>query len=132
VAPGKRPVSSMVPTIVFAGDSVKSPVRLVVGAPGGPRIPTTVLQVIHNHIAYGADVEQAVAFGRVHHQHLPDVTQVEPFALDVTTANLLRLRGHTLEQKERWGNATVIAIDPATGVRTGAADPRGIGVALAE
>lgn len=132
VAPGKRPVSSMVPTIVFAGDSVQSPVRLVVGAPGGPRIPTTVLQVIHNHLAYGADVEQAVAFGRVHHQHLPDVTLVEPFALDATTANLLRLRGHVIEEAVRWGNATAIAVDPETGVRTGAADPRGIGVALAE
>ncbi len=132
VAPGKRPVSSMAPTIVFAGDSVKSPVRMVVGSPGGSRIPTIVLQAIHNHLAYGADVEQAIALGRVHHQHLPDVTAVEPFALDSTTVNLLRLRGQTVEQQKTWGNATAIAIDPETGVRTGAADPRGIGVAVAE
>ncbi len=132
VQPGKRPVSSMAPTIVFAGATTDTPVRFVVGAPGGPTIPTTVLQAIHNHFTFGADVEKAVALGRVHHQHLPDVTWVEPLGLDVTTRNLLELRGHVVKEREPWGNATVVAVDPETGVRTGAADPRGIGVAVAE
>lgn len=132
VAPGKRPVSSMAPTIVFAGPDTRAPVRLVVGAPGGPTIPTTVIQAIANHLAWGMSIDRAIGTGRLHHQHLPDVIWVEPFALDAATIRLLRLRGHRLEQREPWGNATAIAVDPATGVRTGAADPRGIGTALAQ
>lgn len=132
IAPGKRPVSSMAPTIVFAGPNTDAPVRLVVGAAGGPRIPTAVLQAIHAHLAYGADVEQALALGRVHHQHLPDVTTFEPFALDAATQDALRARGHALEERAPWANATAIAVDPETGVRTGAADPRGVGAAVAQ
>ncbi len=132
VAPGKIPLSSMTPTIVFAGPGVDSPVRLVVGSPGGPRIPTTVIQAIRNHLAYGADVEQAITLGRVHHQHLPDTTFYEPYTLDAATLGLLRLRGHRLQESSRWSNATVIAVDPETGLRTGAADPRGSGSAIAQ
>ncbi len=132
VAPGKVPLSSMSPTIVFQGPTVDSPVRLVVGSPGGPRIPTTVTQIIVNHLTYGADVAKAIALGRMHHQHLPDVVRVEPYTIDAATARLLEQHGHVLEEQEPWSNATAIAVDPKTGVRTGAADPRGIGTAIAE
>ncbi|MEE8408375.1 MAG: gamma-glutamyltransferase, partial [Myxococcota bacterium] len=132
VQPGKVPLSSMSPTIVFQGPTTTTPVRLVVGSPGGPRIPTTVTQIIVNHLTYGADIAKALALGRIHHQHLPDVVRVEPLTIDTATAQLLQRHGHVLEEQKPWSNATAIAVDPTTGVRTGAADPRGIGVAIAE
>lgn len=132
VAPGKIPLSSMAPTFVFAGETVDSPLRLLVGSPGGPRIPTTIVQVIHNHLALGADVEKALTLGRIHHQHVPDMTLIEPFTLDPLTIESLRKRGHTVEERQPWSNATAISIDPETGLRTGSADPRGLGSAMAQ
>ncbi len=132
VVAGKIPVSSMAPTLVFAGSSVDTPVRIVLGSPGGSRIPTTVAQIIINHLTYGADIATALAMGRVHHQHLPDVVYVEPFALDALTRAALSARGHELREDPPWSDATAIAVDPKTGVRTGSADPRGEGVASAE
>lgn len=133
IAPGKVPLSSMSPTIVFSGPTLASPVRMVVGSPGGSRIPTSVLQVILAHLAHGAPVDVAVAQGRVHQQLHPEELLVEPFALDAATLGLLRLRGHRIQQSDRrWSNVTVIAVDPETGVRTGAADPRGVGTAAAQ
>lgn len=132
IAPGKVPLSSMSPTIVFAGETPTSPVRMVVGSPGGSRIPTTVIQIIVNHLAHGAPVDVAVAAGRIHQQHLPESVFVERLALDAATLGLLRLRGHRIVEGGTWSNATVIAVDPETGLRTGAADPRGVGTAMAE
>jgi len=132
VAPGKVPLSSMTPTLVFAGPGTDAPVRMVVGSPGGPRIPTTVLQAILAHVDNDANAQQAVTLGRVHHQHLPEVVFYEPFALDAATLGLLRLRGHRLVENAPWSNATIITVDPETGVRTGAADPRGTGSAQAQ
>jgi gamma-glutamyltranspeptidase/glutathione hydrolase len=120
----------MAPTIVFEGAATTGPVRLVIGSPGGSRIPTILAQAMWNHLQYGADVDTAIALPRVHHQHLPDQVDVEPFALDSATAGLLTLRGHRLQPAAPWGNATAIAVDPATGVRTGATDPRGVGAAV--
>jgi gamma-glutamyltranspeptidase / glutathione hydrolase len=132
IAPGKVPLSSMSPTMVFAGAGVDAPVRLVVGSPGGPRIPTTVVQAIVNHVVHGADIEQAITLGRIHHQHLPDVVSIEPFAVDPATRSALEARGHTFKEEPRWSNANAIAVDPVSGVRSGAADARGVGAALAE
>ncbi|HWV38745.1 MAG TPA: gamma-glutamyltransferase [Vulgatibacter sp.] len=132
VAPGKVPLSSMTPTIVFDGPDTDAPVRVVVGSPGGPRIPTTVLQAILAHVDHGANAQKAITLGRIHHQHLPDVVYYEPFALDAATVGLLRLRGHRLVESSPWSNATIITVDPETGVRTGAADPRGTGAAIAQ
>lgn len=132
IAPGKVPLSSMSPTIVFAGETPESPVRMVLGSPGGSRIPTTVVQIILSHLGHGAPVDAAVAEGRIHQQHLPEAVFVERRALDAATVGLLRLRGHRIEEGGTWSNATVIAVDPETGVRTGAADPRGVGTAMAE
>lgn len=131
-AAGKIPLSSMAPTMVFDGPDPTAPLRLVLGSPGGPRIPTTIVQAIVAHLDHGADVATALALPRLHHQHLPDQLSVEPFGLDPLTAAELRRRGHVLIEQSPWSNATAIAIDPVTGLRTAAADPRGVGTALAE
>jgi gamma-glutamyltranspeptidase/glutathione hydrolase len=132
VAPGKVPLSSMSPTIVFNGLDTGSPIRMVLGSPGGSRIPTTVVQAIMHYLDSGADIEKAIGIGRVHHQHLPDIVRYERFALEPATIRDLEQRGHKLEEQRTWSNATAIAVDPKTGVRTAAADPRGIGTARAQ
>lgn len=132
VAAGKVPVSSMTPALVFEGATVDTPVRMVVGSPGGPRISTTVAQIILNYFDLGATVQQALALGRVHHQHLPDTVMIERLGVEASTVAELERRGHAIKRQETWSNATAIAIDPKTGVRTGAADPRGVGAAIAE
>ena len=132
VAPGKVPLSSMSPTIVLAGPTLDANVRMVLGSPGGSRIPTTVAQAIINVIDHGANAEQAIALGRIHHQHLPDKLSIEPRSLDAATRQELQARGHTISEREPWSNATIILVDPITALRTGAADPRGIGTAEAQ
>ena len=122
-------LETLAPALVLDGEGR---LRLVVGSPGGSRIPAIVAAAIVNHLDHGADVWTALALGRVHHQHRPDVTFVEPFAVAPATATALRIRGHVLHEEAPWGNATAVAIDPGSGVRTGAADPRGAGAAVAE
>lgn len=146
IAPGKRMLSSMTPTIVEDPDGR---LRLVVGSPGGGRIITTVFEVITNVIDHGLDVQAAVAAPRVHHQWLPDVLFAEERALPADVATALRDRGWTVDQEGRWGRADVIEVvyderraetDPS-GLETtesrragpaflGGADPRGEDVAV--
>jgi len=85
IEPGKRPLSSMSPTIVTKDGN---PV-MVLGTPGGSRIITTVLLTILNVIDYGMDVQEAVDAPRFHQQWLPDVTNAEPYALSPDTRNIL-------------------------------------------
>jgi gamma-glutamyltranspeptidase/glutathione hydrolase len=124
-APAKRPLSSMAPTLVFdPGDRLV----LVVGAPGGSTIPTTVAQVIQRVLDDGMRVDEALAAPRLHHQWLPDRVRVEPNGLDAATARALAARGHDLDfAARRWGNAQAVRVDPATGLREAASDPRGEG-----
>lgn len=126
VAPGKRPLSSMTPTIVLEDGRV----RMVTGSPGGPRIITTTLLTILNVFAYGMDVQEAVAAPRFHHQWMPDRLVVEPQTpADVVDA--LRARGHDVEVSEReWSSAQAIVVDPGTGLHAGGSDPRSDGLAL--
>ena len=132
VAPGKRPLSSMSPTLVFAPGAPER-VQLVVGAPGGPTIPTTVLQVIRNVVDHGMDPVRAVGQGRLHHQYLPDALMVERYGLEPATAAALEARGHVLSRKmEAWGDAEVVMEDPVTGLRYAASDPRNEGAALGQ
>ena len=105
---------------------------MVVGSPGGSRIPTTVAQAIMHVIDHGANAQEAISMGRIHHQHLPDLVFVEDFALEEATIQALKAKGHTLKIGGRWSNATIITIDPKTKIRYGAADPRGVGTALAQ
>jgi len=130
--PGKVPLSSMSPTLVFAGPTTDSPLYMVVGSPGGSRIPSTVAQAIWHFIDHGADAERALGIGRVHHQHLPDTVFIEPFSLEPATRQVLESLGHRFTVKNPWSNATLIAVDPESKVRSAAADPRGVGTAAAE
>lgn len=126
IAPGKRMLSSMSPTIVAKDDRA----YLVVGSPGGSRIITTVLQVIMNVIDHGMDVQEAVDAPRFHHQWMPDVIRLERrgFPLDVVRA--LEARGHKTSAQADMGDVHAIMIDPKTAVRLGASDPRGDGRTL--
>jgi gamma-glutamyltranspeptidase/glutathione hydrolase len=115
--PGKRPLSSMSPTIVLKGGK---PV-LVTGSPGGSRIISTVLQVIVDVLDYHMDVAAAVAAPRLHHQWLPDEVRIEHgFAEDVIAG--LKARGHAVVEPMGQTSANSIAVTE-DGLR-GAPDPR--------
>jgi len=115
--PGKRPLSSMSPTIVLKDGK---PV-LVTGSPGGSRIISTVLQVIVNVLDYHMDVAAAVAAPRLHHQWLPDEVRIERgFAEDIVAA--LRAKGHRVVEPMGQTSANSIAVTP-NGL-LGAPDPR--------
>ena len=112
VAPGKRPLSSMTPTIVLKDGK---PV-LIVGTPGGSRIITTVLEVIVNVIDHGMTLQEAVDAPRIHHQWWPDTVAAEPFALSVDTVRSLTRMGYKVVALEPWGSgnaAESIGIAPA-------------------
>jgi gamma-glutamyltranspeptidase/glutathione hydrolase len=115
--PGKRPLSSMTPTIVLTDGK---PV-LITGSPGGSRIITAVLNTIVNVIDHGMTVAQAVSAPRVHHQWLPDKLFVEP-GLPAETIAALQARGHTIEETRPFGSVNSIAVTPDGLV--GAADAR--------
>ena len=125
IAPGKRPLSSMTPTLVFKDGRLV----LVTGSPGGPTIINTVLQVITNVIDHGLSVMQAVEAPRIHHQWLPDVLTYERSGLSAATAAALRAKGHALKERDSYegahqGDAETIAFNSKTGLLLGAADPR--------
>ncbi len=126
IAPFKRPLSSMTPTIVTKdGHTV-----FVTGSPGGPRIISTTLLTILNFVDYGMDVQQAVSAPRFHHQWIPDKLYVEPATPD-DVVEALRARGHEVEVSQRnWSAAEAIAINPETGWHSGGTDPRTDGLAL--
>jgi gamma-glutamyltranspeptidase / glutathione hydrolase len=115
--PGKRPLSSMSPTIVLKDGKVV----LVTGSPGGSRIISTVLQVIVNVLDYRMGIAQAVAAPRLHHQWRPDDVSIEPgFPDDVLAA--LREKGHHVVESAGYSSANSILVTP-TGL-LGAPDPR--------
>jgi len=106
IAPGKRPLSSMSPTIVTKNNQ---PV-LVVGTPGGSRIITAVLHTILNVIDYGMTVQEAVDAPRFHQQWLPDVTNVEAFALSPDTVKLLEAAGQKLGKPQPANHVVAVMI----------------------
>ena len=124
IAPGKRPLSSMTPTMVARDGKLV----LVVGSPGGPSIISTVLNVVLSIIDHKMDVQRAVDAPRFHHQWLPDSIGMEPgFSPD--TLALLRARGHQIDIRDYFGDAHSIAVSP-DGWLLGAADPRRGGKAV--
>ena len=126
IAPGKRPLSSMTPTILVRDGKV----FMVTGSPGGPRIISTTLHTILNVVEYGMDVQEAVTAARYHHQWMPDKVFAEPKLPEPIVAGL-RGRGHEVEVAKRsWSSAQSIVIDPETGLHLGGSDPRGDGTAL--
>ena len=117
VQAGKRPLSSMTPTLVLKDGK---PV-LVTGSPGGARIITTVLQQVVNHIDFGMNPAEAAATPRFHHQWTPDVLRIEKgFSAD--TLALLRQWGHKVAVKPAMGRTQTIEV--RDGVLQGASDPR--------
>jgi len=121
VAPHKRPLSAMTPTIVLRKDGS---LWFTVGSPGGPTIINTVLCVITNVIDYEMNIQQAIDFPRIHHQWLPDELVGEPFGLSGDTQRALTARGHKLAKLRYLGDAEGIMIEEKTGTRLGATDPR--------
>jgi gamma-glutamyltranspeptidase/glutathione hydrolase len=122
--PGKKPLSSMAPTIVLKDGKL----FLVTGSPGGSRIITTVANVLVNLIDHRMNIAEAVAAPRVHHQWLPDEVRVEP-DVPPDTVWLLQARGNRVVRGNRWGSASSIMV--GEGALLGAADPRSRGALAA-
>lgn len=121
IAPGKRPLSSMTPTIVLQ----KGKPVLVLGSPGGPTIINTVLQSFLNFAEFGMNVQRAVAAPRFHHQWMPDEIRFEPFGLSSDLRKALEAMGHKFASRgASMGSCHAIFIDPATGERHAGVDPR--------
>jgi gamma-glutamyltranspeptidase/glutathione hydrolase len=138
VAPDRRMVSSMSPTIV---EDPQGRLFLVVGAPGGSTIITTTFQVIMNVIDHGMNVQQAIAAGRIHHQWKPRHLSHEEFALSHDAIWNLRARGWEVVEGvfggiPRWGRAQGLRVKypddrpDQTQVFFGGSDPRGTGAAV--
>jgi gamma-glutamyltranspeptidase / glutathione hydrolase len=115
IAPGKRPLSSMSPTIVLQ----QGRPFLTLGSPGGGRIITTVLEGILNVVDHGMNVAEAVNSPRVHHQWLPDVISVEPRAFTADTREKLVAMGHKIVDERPWGALEAIH-SPGEGASSGA------------
>lgn len=126
IAPGKIPVSSMTPALVFMKYRDHD-VLFSVGSPGGSTIPTTMMQVISNVVDLGLDVKRAVSRGRIHHQWMPDDVWVDPDGLDPATQRALEALGHVFKPVKQWRDAEAVMTDPLTGLRTAASDPRNEG-----
>lgn len=122
VEPGKRPLSSMSPTLVERDGKI----IMSAGAPGGPRIITAVLQTLYRVLARNMNVDQAVQFPRVHHQFSPNKLYVDKnrFSPEVLTA--LKERGHNIEEAASMGKAYAVRLRP-DGILEGAFDARGEG-----
>jgi gamma-glutamyltranspeptidase/glutathione hydrolase len=133
IGPGKRPLSSMTPTIVVHdGKTV-----MVLGSPGSSKIITTVANALMGVVDYGMNIQEAVNAPRFHNQWMPDVLSVEPW-FSPDTLGLLRHMGYNIEVGLHyggdvdfyWSDAECIAVDAKTGDRLGASDGRGPGKAL--
>jgi len=120
IAPGKRPLSSMTPTIVLEDGKL----RYVLGSPGGARIITTVANIFLSAAEGGLNIQQAVDAPRFHHQHEPDKLYLEP-GFEAETIAGLRGMGYQLDLDEHhWSNGECIAVDPKTGELLGGQDHR--------
>ena len=120
VGPGKRPLSSMMPTFAFKDGQV----ALVTGSPGGSRIITTVLQIVLNVIDHRMNIAEATLAPRIHHQWTPDELRVEE-GLSPDTVRLLEGLGHKVVVKDAMGSTQSIVRAPAG--LFGFSDPRRMG-----
>jgi len=133
IAPGKRPLSSMTPTIVSepAHDGKPGKLRLVLGSPGGSTIITTVANDLISVIDNGLDIQTAADAPRFHHQYLPDILQFEK-AFPVATVDALKATGYPTRREAEfdekssgiWGDSELIEVDPKTGMLLGGHDFR--------
>src|SRR5579871_3057700 len=121
IGPEKRPLSAMTPTIVLKDGKL----FLVLGSPGGPRIITTVANILMGVVDYGMNIQEAVDAPRFHHQWMPDTVYLEKgFSPD--TIKLLQDMGHKLTVQGYWSDGECIEIDPQSGERWGATDVRNV------
>jgi gamma-glutamyltranspeptidase/glutathione hydrolase len=133
IGPGKRPLSAMAPTIVLKDGKL----FLVLGSPGGPRIITTVANILMGVVDYGMNIQEAVNAPRFHQQWLPDVASVEQ-GFPPEIVKRLESMGHQVEFGEGgagagepyWSDGECIMVDPKRGDRLGASDKRNNGKAL--
>jgi len=124
---GKRPLSSMTPTIVLRKDGS---FWFALGARGGPRIISAVMQTVINVIDHDMNIQQAIDAPRIHQQWLPDEILFEPYSMSPDTLNVMRSFGHKFAERPGYiASATGIMIDK-DGVRLGAIDSRSDGVAI--
>lgn len=127
VQPGKRPLSSMTPTIVLRKDGS---FWFALGARGGPRIISAVIQSVINVIDHGMNIQAAIDAPRIHHQWFPDEILFEPFGLSPDTRKILESYGHKFASSPGYvATATGIMVDEK-GVRLGAIDSRSDGKAV--
>lgn len=127
VGANKRPLSAMTPTIVLKDGQL----YLVLGSPGGPTIITTVANVLMGVVDYGMNIQESVNAPRFHNQWLPDLVMLEKFGISPDTVRILESMGYKIkDDREFWGDAECIAIDPKTGERLGASDGRNNGKAV--
>ena len=106
IAPGKRPLSSMSPTIITRDGK---PV-MVLGSPGGARIITITLETILNLVDYGMELQEAVDAPRFHHQWLPDEVYVEARGFSPDTKAKLEAMGYKVTEQGQWGAVAAIAV----------------------
>jgi gamma-glutamyltranspeptidase/glutathione hydrolase len=123
VGPGKRMLSSMTPTIAWRGKQV-----IVIGSPGGSKIPTATAQVLLHLIVDGDEIQEAVDRPRIHHQWMPDQLATEPYTLSPETAKELERRGHELRVVLGIGEVHPVRGEVGGEVQA-AQDPRGPGYA---
>lgn len=115
IAPHKRPVSSMTPTIVLGKGGKSARVWLVLGSPGGSTIPTTVTNDLISMVDGGLNIQQAVDAPRFHHQYLPDQLRLEPEFPSSSIAALKAMNYRVVVSESSWGDSECIAVDPRTG-----------------
>jgi gamma-glutamyltranspeptidase/glutathione hydrolase len=126
IAPDKRMLSSMSPTIVMKN---KRP-YLVLGSPGGSKIITSVAETILNVVRFDMSLNDAVSQARFHHQWLPDTLYMEEGGFTKETRDKLAASGHAVKERSRYSDIQAVEISPE-GLMIGASDPRGDGAAAA-
>jgi gamma-glutamyltranspeptidase/glutathione hydrolase len=120
IAPGKRPLSSMTPTIVLKDGKL----AMVLGSPGGSRIPTTVANIFLSAADEDLNIQQAVDAPRFHHQYLPDILFLEPGFSASTVAGLQAMSYRLSNGEHVWSDGECIAVNPRTGMLEGGHDHR--------
>jgi gamma-glutamyltranspeptidase/glutathione hydrolase len=133
IGPGKRPLSAMTPTIVLKDGKL----FLVLGSPGGPRIITTVANILMGVVDYGMDIQTAVNAPRFHQQWLPDLVRFEQW-FSPDTVHALEKMGYKTEfgvsdgenWEPAWSDGECVEVDQQSGERLGASDVRNNGKAV--
>jgi gamma-glutamyltranspeptidase/glutathione hydrolase len=119
VAPDKRPLSSMTPTMVLRDGKLS----FVTGSPGGPEIISATMLTVLNWMRMGMTAQEAINAPRFHNQWMPDILYVEP-TMPMSTVQQLERRGYKVDARGWIGQVNAVAINPKTGERMGVADPR--------